>query len=199
LVSEIELTAVTMPPRRGVGVARGRPEANAILLEEIQSLHTRMDTKETAQRRALDEGVESAAEASSEEEEEEENETTKVIKMLAKVGGKPKVEIPMYEGSLNAEELMDWISALDKYFDYGEVDDKNKVKFAVTKLKGHATIWWDELQTSKMRKRKSKIKQWDKMVSKMKAKFMPKDYQLNLFKQLQNLRQKGMFVKEYTK
>ena len=158
-----------------------------------------MDTKETAQRRALDEGVESAAEASSEEEEEEENETTKVIKMLAKVGGKPKVEIPMYEGSLNAEELMDWISALDKYFDYGEVDDKNKVKFAVTKLKGHATIWWDELQTSKMRKRKSKIKQWDKMVSKMKAKFMPKDYQLNLFKQLQNLRQKGMFVKEYTK
>ena len=49
-----------------------------------------------------------------------------------------------------------------------------------------------------MRKGKSKIKQWDKMVSKMKDKFMPKDYHLNLFKQLQNLRQKGMYVKEYT-
>ena len=63
---------------------------------------------------------------------------------------------------------------MDKYFDYEEVDDKKKVKFAVTILKGHAAIWWDELQTSRMRKGKSKIKQWDKMVSKMKEKFMPK-------------------------
>jgi hypothetical protein len=36
------------------------------------------------------------------------------------------------------------------------------------------------------------------MVAKMKAKFMPKYYQINLFRKLQNLRQKGMIVKEYT-
>jgi len=94
---------------------------------------------------------------------------------------------------------MDWISSLDNYFDYEEeVDDKKKVKFAVTRLKGHATIWWDELQTSRARKGKSKIKQWDKMVSRFKAKFRPKDYQLYIFIQLQNLRKKGMIVKEYT-
>ena len=56
------------------------------------------------------------------------------------------MEIPTYEGSLNAKELMDWIKSLDKYFDYEEeVDDKKKVKFAVTRLKGHVAIWWDEL------------------------------------------------------
>jgi hypothetical protein len=37
------------------------------------------------------------------------------------------------------------------------------------------------------------------MVAKLKAKFIPKDYQINLFKKLQNLRQKGMTVREYTK
>ena len=37
------------------------------------------------------------------------------------------------------------------------------------------------------------------MVAKLKAKFMPKDYQINLFRKIQNLRQKGMIVKEYTK
>ena len=48
----------------------------------------------------------------------------------------------MYEGSLNAEELVDWISSLDKYFDCEEeADDKKKVKFAVTRLKGHPVIW----------------------------------------------------------
>jgi hypothetical protein len=36
------------------------------------------------------------------------------------------------------------------------------------------------------------------MVANMKAKFMPKDYQINLFRKMQNLRQKGMTVKEYT-
>jgi hypothetical protein len=33
----------------------------------------------------------------------------------------------------------------------------------------------------------------------MKAKFIPKDYQINLFRRMHNLRQKGMIVKEYTK
>jgi hypothetical protein len=37
------------------------------------------------------------------------------------------------------------------------------------------------------------------MVAKIKAKFIPKDYQINLFRRLQNLRQKGLTVKEYTK
>jgi hypothetical protein len=35
------------------------------------------------------------------------------------------------------------------------------------------------------------------MVTKLKAKFMPKYYQINLFRKMQNLRQKGMVVKEY--
>ena len=35
------------------------------------------------------------------------------------------------------------------------------------------------------------------MVAKLKAKFIPKDYNINLFRKLQNLRLKGMTVKEY--
>jgi hypothetical protein len=82
------------------------------------------------------------------------------------------------------------ISSLDKYFDYEEIDDEKKVKHAVTRLKGHAALWWDELQADKRRKGKSKIKSWDRMVAKLKDKFIPKDYQLNLFRKLQNLRHK---------
>jgi hypothetical protein len=54
----------------------------------------------------------------------------------------------------------------------------------VIKLKGHGTLWWDELQVDKMRKGKSMIKNWDRMVAKIKAKFIPKDYLLNLFRKL---------------
>jgi hypothetical protein len=37
------------------------------------------------------------------------------------------------------------------------------------------------------------------MVAKLKGKFMPCDYHLNLFRQMQNLKQRGMSVKQYTK
>jgi hypothetical protein len=36
------------------------------------------------------------------------------------------------------------------------------------------------------------------MIVKMKAKFIPRDYQITLFRRMQNLRQKLMTVKEYT-
>jgi len=31
------------------------------------------------------------------------------------------MDIPMYEGKLDVEELLDWFRAMDKYFDYEDV------------------------------------------------------------------------------
>jgi hypothetical protein len=50
------------------------------------------------------------------------------------------------------------------------------VKHVVTILKGHAVLWWDELQADRRCTGKSKIKSWDRMVDKLKAMFIPKDY-----------------------
>jgi hypothetical protein len=70
---------------------------------------------------------------------------------------------------------------LDKYFDYEDVQEDKKFKHAVTRLKGHATLWWDELQADRCYKGKHKIKSWDRMVMNMKEKFIPKDYQITFF------------------
>jgi hypothetical protein len=107
------------------------------------------------------------------------------------------MDISMYEGNLDVEELLDWFRALDKYFYYEDIEEDKKVKHVVTRLKGHASLWWDELQADRRCKGKQRIKSWDRMVAKMKAKFIPRDYQINLFRRMQNLRQKGMIVKEY--
>jgi hypothetical protein len=42
---------------------------------------------------------------------------------------------------------------------------------------------------------KVKFNSWNKMVVKLKGKFMPKEYQLTLFRQI---KQKLMYVREYT-
>jgi hypothetical protein len=171
---------------------------------EMRELRARLDAMETAQRHTVDAGDISEAESENEAGHEGEEVAVedvadeRLFRVVARIGAREKMEIPMYEGNLDVEELLDWIRALDKYFDYEDVEEDKKVKHVVTRLKGHATLWWDELQADRRCKGKQKIKSWDRMVAKMKAKFIPKDYQITLFRRMQNLRQKLMSVKEYT-
>jgi hypothetical protein len=111
-----------------------------------------------------------------------------LLRAVIRLGARAKIEVPMYEGNLDVEELLDWIRSMDKYFDYEDADGEKRVRHVVTRLKGHITLWWDELQAERRSKGKQKIKNWDRMVAKLKVKFMPKHYQINLFRKMQNLR-----------
>jgi hypothetical protein len=170
----------------------------------MRNLHARMEDMEIRQRRNTDAGdiseSEDKGDAGHEEEkipaEDAANEC--LIKAIARMSSKTKMDIPSYEGNLDAEELLDWIRALDTYFDYEDIEEDKKVRHAITRLKGHVALWWDELQADKRCQGKQKIKSWDRMIAKMKAKFIPRDYQISLFRRMQNLRQKLMIVKEYT-
>jgi hypothetical protein len=120
------------------------------------------------------------------------------LKFVSRIGARERIEVPMYEGNLEVEKLLDWVRDMEKYFYYEDIEEDKMVKHEVTRLKGHATLWWDELQTKRRSKGKQKIKNWDRLVAKMKAKFIMKEYQINLFKRLKNLRHKILSGKEYT-
>jgi hypothetical protein len=186
------------------GRPAGNPAGNAEMERQIRDLRARLEDMETAQRRGADAGefsdpeIEEEAGHDQEEVTAEDASTEKLIKSISRMSSKTKMDIPIFEGSLNAEELLDWIRALDTYFDYEDIEEDKKVRHAVTRLKGHAALWWDELQADRRSKGKQKIKNWDRMIAKLKAKFIPRDYQITLFRRMQNLRQKLMTVKEYT-
>ena len=76
---------------------------------------------------------------------------------------------------------------MNKCFDYEEMGEENRVSFVVKRLKGHAALWWDGVQAER-RVGKQPIKNWNRMVAKLRGKFFPSDYQLSLFRQMQNLR-----------
>ena len=88
---------------------------------------------------------------------------------------------------------------MEKFFEYENTPGNKKVNIAVTRLKGHASLWWENLQIDRQRRGKEKIRTWPKMLNNVKNKFLPADYQVNLLRKMQNLRQKDMTVKEYTK
>ena len=93
-----------------------------------------------------------------------------------------KLELSTYDGSLIAEHIIEWISELDKYFEYDDIEKDNRFRLVVTRLKGHASLWWDSVQAERRRKNKSLIKSRDRMVAKMRAKFLPKYYQLIMYR-----------------
>jgi Icc-related predicted phosphoesterase len=159
----------------------------------MRDLRARLKDMETTQRCTASAGDLSDSKSKIEVEHEEEaaaedasNEC--LIKAIARMGAREKMDILVYEGNLDAEELLDWIRALDTYFDYEDVEEDKKVKNAITRLKGHAALWWDELQADRRCKGKQKIKIWDRMIAKMKEKFIPRDYQISLFRRMHNLR-----------
>jgi DNA-binding transcriptional regulator WhiA len=77
-----------------------------------------------------------------------------LLKAIVKLGSREKIDILMYEGNLDIEEFLDWIRAMEKYFYYEDVNEEENVKHVVTRLKGHAVLWWDEMQAD----RRSKVK-----------------------------------------
>jgi hypothetical protein len=183
---------------------RGRPAGNPEMERQIRDLRARLEEMETTQRRGA--GIAEFSDSKVEEEDGHDQEevtaedasTERLIRAISRMSSKTKMDIPVYEGSLNAEELLDWIRALDTYFDYEDIEEDKKIRHAVTKLKGHAALWWDKLQADRRSKGKQKIKSWDRMIAKLKVKFIPRGYQITLFRRMQNLRQKLMSVKEYT-
>ena len=95
---------------------------------------------------------------------------------------KPKHELSTYDGNFLAEVLLDWLSELNKYFDSKEIKKYKKVKFAATKLKGHASLWWVSVQVERKRLNKQPIKKWARMEAKLKGKLLPKYYQIMIYR-----------------
>jgi hypothetical protein len=183
---------------------RGRQVQNPEVERDLHKLRARVVDMEIRQRHTADVGdiseFENEDDAGHGEEEVtiEDAANEHLLKVVARMGAKVKMDILVYEGNLDVEELLDSIRALDTYFDYEDIEEDKKVRHAITRLKGHAALWWDELQADRHCQGKQKIKSWDRMIAKMKAKFIPRDYQISLFRRMQNLRQKLMTVKEYT-
>jgi hypothetical protein len=142
---------------------RGRQVTNPEIERQMRDLQARLEDMKTTKRRTASAGdlsdSNSEIEAEREEEVPAENASNEhLIKAIARMGAREKMDIPTYEGNLDAEELLDWIRALDTYLDYEDVKEDKKVKHVVTRLKGHATLWWDELQADRCCKGKQKIK-----------------------------------------
>jgi hypothetical protein len=94
---------------------RGRPAGNPEMEHQIRDLRTRLEEMDTTQRHGAGAGefsdseVEEEAGHEAEEVSAEDASIERLIRAIARMILKTKMDILIYEGSLNVEELLDWI------------------------------------------------------------------------------------------
>ena len=100
-----------------------------------------------------------------------------------------KVDIPEFEGQLDPDIFLDWLQTVERVFEYKDISEGKKVKLVALKLRKYASIWWSNVVSKRVRKGKSKIKTWEQIKSKRKAKFLPPHYLQDNFLKLHHLKQ----------
>ena len=53
-----------------------------------------------------------------------------------------KVDIPEFDGRLNPDDFIDWLSTVERVFDLKDIPDNFKVKLVAIKLRKNASLWW---------------------------------------------------------
>ena len=86
------------------------------------------------------------------------------------------VEIPEFEGRIDPAEFLKWLQAVERVFEFKEIPEEKKVKIVALKLRSFASLWWTHLLAKRVRQGKKKIRTWEKMKSKLKARFLPPTY-----------------------
>lgn len=108
-----------------------------------------------------------------------------------------KFEIPGFQGSQIAEELLDWITTVDEILEFKQVPLERCVPLLAMHFRGRATAWWTKLKASRIRLGESKIESSYKLKKHIKKTFLPYNYNQLMFQRLQNLCQGSRTVEEY--
>ena len=57
-----------------------------------------------------------------------------------------KIESPKFDGRIDHNVFLDWIDALEDYFDWYRMSEGQKVRFAKLRLVGSAKKYWQGIQ-----------------------------------------------------
>lgn len=139
-----------------VKMVQGRGNVDNTIMDMLRQISTRLDLVETTQRRVvhLDDSSDDEVVVASNHELEIQEDEERLLRVLSRENYKPFVEVASYDEKLDTNPLLDWISKMEKFFQYEGTSNNKKVKKKVTKLKGHTFLWWENLQIDRQRREK---------------------------------------------
>ena len=82
--------------------------------------------------------------------------------------------IPKFRGE--KEDFTGWLSKVERVFACCILNDQEKFKVVISRLRGYALEWWERYKYKRKKRGKSKIKTWDKLRGKLEYAFAPTSY-----------------------
>ena len=73
---------------------------------------------------------------------------------------------------MQLEEFLDWVAAVEEILDFKGVLEDKRVSLVITKFRGRAATWWQQLKQARVRQGKVKITNWEKLLTKMRPAFL---------------------------
>ncbi|KAL8135315.1 hypothetical protein AgCh_010108 [Apium graveolens] len=124
-------------------------------------------------------------------------------KILAKVKDSdevydPGIELGYFTGLGSIDDFVEWVTQVDKISAYTGWTEMRIFKIAALKLTKIAGLWFDNLNTKRVRSRKEKIMTWTSLKKKLRAKYIPLHYKFECIMNMTSLSQGTMSVSEYT-
>ena len=56
-----------------------------------------------------------------------------------------RADVPVFERKLDSDAILEWLTMVERVFDFLEVGDEMNVKLVGIELRGYASTWWGNL------------------------------------------------------
>ena len=99
---------------------------------------------------------------------------------------------------MDPNAFSDWLVAIEEYFDWYEMIDNERVRFAKMKFTNSTKMYWQNVLQYMLRLGEPPITQWVVMKAKLLKKYIPPSYKSQLFSTMINLKQMTLSVAEYS-
>ena len=74
------------------------------------------------------------------------------------------------------KEYCNWKEDMDYYFEWSDMSEKIKIRFAKIRLLGQARMYWNHVETMAMYRRHEPIGTWNEMKDLLRKKYLPPSY-----------------------
>ena len=76
-------------------------------------------------------------------------------------------ELPEFGGGTDPEKYLEWERKIDRMFEFKDLEDEKRCKYAILRLSGGASLWFEGLKAKRTREGKEKISSWESLKRKL--------------------------------
>ncbi|XP_074304655.1 uncharacterized protein LOC141639422 [Silene latifolia] len=106
-------------------------------------------------------------------------------------------ELPEFTGGTNPEDYLEWERKIERMFDFKDLSDEKRCKFAILKLSKGASLWFEGMKSKRTRAGKEKITSWDSLKRKLRKRYVSATHRLTVYQKIADLVQDKLSISEY--